>query len=219
MYGTFEDIIYIADPVILEIIIGVLVALLLVVIFYPYVQRRLARPERVIASVVGFFPQVNDAARSVRRLKEAGFAANDVTVLSAIPYPEGAFETDTGRSWIRTFGFVGGIVGALTGIVLVAGTSLAFPLPTGGKPIVPIPVVLVITYELTVLTVVLFTLFRFLFEARLPSFKGKLYDPRISDGMIGVIVRCETEEQARRAEQSVSSLGASETRRVEGRVA
>ena len=67
---------------------------------------------------------------------------------------------------------------------------------------------LVITYELTVLSVMLFSLFRFLFEARLPSTGGKLYDPRIADGMIGVIVRCETEEQARRAEETVSSLGA-----------
>ncbi len=218
MFGTTEDIIYLIDPVIFQIQMALLVGLLLLAIFYPTIRRRLARPERVIASVVGFFPRVEDAVRSVRRLREAGFARDDLTVLSSIPYPEGAFETDVGRSWIRPFAFAGGIFGALFGTFLVAGTSLAYPLPTGGKPIVSIPEMLVITYEMTVLSVVLFTLFRFLFEARLPGFEGRLYDPRISEGMIGVVVRCETEEQARRGEEIISALGAEETRRVQGRV-
>ena len=231
MSSTPENLLYIVDPVVLQRIIAVLVVLLLVAIFYPYLQKRFARPKRVnmrqflglervvIASVVGLFSSADDAARSVRGLKDAGFAGDKLTVLSAIPYPEGAFGTDTGRSWIRPFAFVGGVCGAVAGIFLVAGTAMAYPLPTGGKPIVPIPVVMVITYELTVLSVVLFALFRFLFEARLPGSKGRLYDPRISEGMIGVIARCETDEQARRAEATMSSLGAEETRRVEGRVA
>lgn len=218
MYGTPEDIMYLIDPVIFAIQITLLVALLLLAIFYPNIRRRLARPERVIASIVGFFPRVDDAARSVRRLREAGFVEGEVTVLSSIPYPEGAFVTDTGTSRIRRFALGGGIFGFFFGIFVVAGTSLAYPLPTGGKPIVSVPVTAVITYEMTVLSVMLFSLFRFLFEARLPSTGGKLYDPRIADGMVGVIVRCETEEQARRAEEMVSSLGAEDTHRVEGRV-
>ena len=193
--------------------------LLLIAIFWPTIQRMLAPRERIRASIVGFFPQVDDAVTSVRRLRAAGFTENRLTVLSSIPYPEEAFGTDTGSSRIRRFAFVGGVLGALTGIALVAGTSLAYPLPTGGKSIVTAPITLVIGYEFTVLFTMLFSLFRFLYEARLPGYGGKLYDRRISEGMIGVIVRCETEEQARQAEQTVSTLGASETRRVEGRVA
>lgn len=219
MYGSVEDIIYLIDPVIFAIQIVLLVGLLLLAIFWPNLMGRLTPRDHVHASMVGFFPHVDDAARSVRRLREDGFGGTNLTVISSIPYPEGAFETDTGRSWIRPFALAGGIIGALTGIALVAGTSLAYPLPTGGKPIVPIPVTLVIAYETTVLSVMLFSLFRFLFEARLPSPGRKLYDPRIADGMVGVIVRCETEEQARRAEEIVSSLGAADTRRIEGRVA
>lgn len=218
MFGTLDDIIYLIDPVLFAIIMAVLIGLLLVAVFYPYIERRLARPDRVSASVVGFFAQVDDAVRGVRRLREAGFSGDNVTVLSSIPYPEGAFETDTGRSWIRPFALAGGILGALFGSFLVAGTALAYPLPTGGKPIVPIPTMLIITYELTVLTVMLFALFRFLFEARLPGSKGRLHDPRIAGGMIGVIARCETEDQARQAEAAMATLGAEETRRVEGRV-
>ncbi len=217
MFGTVDDILYLIDPVIFTIQMTLLVVLLLVAIFYPYARRRFAPPERAGTSVVGFFPEVDDAVRSVRRLRETGFARDDVTVLSSIPYPEGAFDTDVGRSRIRRFAFAGGILGALFGILLVAGTSLAYPLPTGGKPIVPIPSMLVIVYEFTVLSVVLLALFRFLYEARLPGFEDRLYDSRISDGMIGVIARCETEDQTRRAEQTMSSLGAGETRRVEGR--
>ncbi|HEX9015773.1 MAG TPA: quinol:electron acceptor oxidoreductase subunit ActD [Chloroflexota bacterium] len=219
MYGSPEDIVYLIDPVIFALQMILLVALLLLAIFYPYIRRRLARPHNITASVIGLFAGVDDAARSVRRLREDGFGEGDVTVLSSIPYPEGAFETDTGRSHIRLLALIGGITGAILGTALVAGTSIAYPLPTGGKPIVPIPATLVITYEATVLSVMLFSLFRFLYETRLPSTSDKLYDPRIADGMVGVIVRCETAEQARRAEETVSSLGSEETRRVEGRVA
>jgi hypothetical protein len=218
MFGTTEDITYLIDPLIFPLLLAGLVGLLLVAVFYPAVRRMFVAPERVRASVVGFFSQVDDVARGVRRLREAGFAGRDVTVISAIPYPEGAFETDTGRSWIRPIALLGGILGAIAGTSLVVWASLSYPLPTGGKPVVSIPPMLVITYELTVLSVMLFSLFRFLYEARLPSTGGKLYDPRIADGMIGLIVRCETEEQARQAEETVSSLGATDTRRVQGRV-
>lgn len=218
MYGSPEDIIYLIDPLIFLTQMVLLVALLLLAIFWPNIQRRLAPRDVVVASVVGFFPRVDDAARTVSRLREAGFTGRDMTVLSSIPYPEGAFETDTGPSWIRRFGLAGGIFGLLFGITLVTLGSLAYSLVTGGKPVPAIPVMAVLTYELTVLNVMLWTLGRFLYEARLPSAGGKLYDPRISDGMVGVIVRCATEEQANRAEETVSSLGAGDTRRVEGRV-
>ena len=219
MPGPFNDILFFVDPAFLQwVIIPLLVVLLLVAIFYPHIEKRFARRERIKASVVGFFPNVEDAVKSVQELRRARFAGEDLTVLSSIPYPEGAFETDVGRSWISYFAFTGGILGALFGIFLVVGTSIAYVLPTGGKPIVPIPTLLIITYELAVLAVMLFTLFRFLFEARLPGYTGRLYDSRISEGMIGVIARCETEEQARQAEQTLSSHGAQDTRQVEGRV-
>lgn len=215
MFESIEDILYIIDPIIFVIQMVVLVGLLLLALFWPSILKRMAPTRRVSANVAGFFPEVDDAAESVRRLREAGFAGDDLTVLSAIPYPEGAFGTDVGKSRILPFAFAGGIFGALFGVLLVAGTSLAYPLPTGGKPIVPIPVVLVITYELTVLSVVLFSLFRFLFEARLPALEGRLYDPRVSEGMVGIVVACETEEKALQAEEILSALGAEEVRRTE----
>lgn len=217
MYGTLEDILYLIDPVIFVIQLALLVGLLLLAIFFPQLRRRLAPPD-VRASVVGLFPNVDDAVIGVRRLREAGFTGDDMTVLSSIPYPEGAFGTDTSRSWIRPLALAGGIIGALIGIFVVAGTSLAYPLPTGGKPIVSVPPLMVIAYEATVFSVVLFTVFRFLYEAKLPSARNRLYEPRIGDGMIGVVARCETEDQARRAEETLSSLGAIDTRQVQGRI-
>lgn len=50
-------------------------------------------------------------------------------------------------------------------------------LVTGGKPLISIPTILVISYEFTVLSVMLFALGRFLFEARLPRTSGRLDDP------------------------------------------
>lgn len=100
MFGTLDDILYLIDPYIFWIQMALLVGLLLLAIFFPRLQRRFAPRERVAASVVGFFPRVDDAVSGVRRLKEDGLTANRLTVLSSVPYPEGAFGTDTGRSWI-----------------------------------------------------------------------------------------------------------------------
>jgi hypothetical protein len=218
MYGSLEDILYLIDPVIFVIQMVLLVGLLLIAIFYPQLRRRFAPRDGVTASVVGLFPHVDDAVIGVRRLREAGFSGGDVSVLSSIPYPEGAFGTDTGRSWIRPLALAGGIIGALIGIFVVVGTSIAYPLPTGGKPIVAVLPMLVVVYESTVLSVVLVSVARFLYEAKLPSARTRLYDPRIGEGMIGVVARCETDDQARRAEETLSSLGAIEPRRVQGRI-
>jgi hypothetical protein len=47
--------------------------------------------------------------------------------------------------------FPGALVGLLSGVALTVGTSLAWPLVTGGKPIVSVPPFVIVTFELTVL--------------------------------------------------------------------
>jgi molybdopterin-containing oxidoreductase family membrane subunit len=55
------------------------------------------------------------------------------------------------RSPIQWVTFPGALVGLLLGIALTAGTSLAWPLVTGGKPIVSVPPFVIVIFELTVL--------------------------------------------------------------------
>ena len=52
----------------------------------------------------------------------------------------------------------------------------------------------VVTYESTMLMAIIFTIIGIIFESRLPSFKQGLYDTRITEGYIGVLVNVEEEQ-------------------------
>ena len=67
---------------------------------------------------------------------------------------------------------------------MTTGTERAWPLVTGGMPIVAWWPNIVITFELTMLGAILTTVVSMLVAARLPSAKRLLYDPAVSDGKI-----------------------------------
>ncbi len=102
-------------------------------------------PER---GVLATFAEPAPAARAVTRLRERGF-----TVRAATPAPFPALVAALGRprSPIQYVTFPGALVGLLLGVLLTAGTSLAWPLVTGGKPIVSVPPFVIVIFELTVL--------------------------------------------------------------------
>jgi hypothetical protein len=102
-------------------------------------------PER---GAVGTFAEPADAARAIRQLRERGFV---LRASMPAPFPEVVKALGRPISPIQYFTFPGALVGLLFGIALTAGTSLAWPLVTGGKPIVSVPPFIVIIFELTVL--------------------------------------------------------------------
>jgi hypothetical protein len=65
---------------------------------------------------------------------------------------------------------------------------MAYPLVTGGKPILSVPPMVHVLYEGTMLGAILFTVLGIIFESRLPNFSNAPYDPRISEGYIGLLV-------------------------------
>lgn len=101
------------------------------------------------AGVLASFAEPAAAAAAVRALKEAGFA--DVQVAMPAPFPEVVAAIGKPRSPIDLITFPGAIVGLLCGVGLTVGTSLAWPLVTGGKPIVSIPPFVIVVFEVTVL--------------------------------------------------------------------
>ena len=109
---------------------------------------------------------------------------------------------------------MGALIGLTTAILLTAGTQISYPLVTGGKPILSIPPMAIITYEGTMLGAILFTVIGIIFESRLPTTRRRIYDTRITEGYIGVVVDCE-EDQVNTVEQILTQAGATEVRREE----
>jgi hypothetical protein len=99
--------------------------------------------------VLGTFGEPSAAARAVSALKASGFA--DVRAAMPAPFPEVVAALGKPRSAIDFMTFPGALVGLLCGIGLTVGTSLAWPLVTGGKPIVSVPPFVIVIFEVTVL--------------------------------------------------------------------
>ena len=165
--------------------------------------------------LLGLFPDPERAAGAMTRLKDGGFPVEELDVYSGSPFPEGSFGEHEPETRLFMFPLVGALIGFTIGLLWTAGTQISYPLITGGKPLLSIPPMTIIMYENTMLGAIIFTVLGVLFESRLPRRNLGLYDERITEGYIGVIVDC-PEDRAGRAESVLNDAGAEEIKREEG---
>jgi hypothetical protein len=162
--------------------------------------------------LLGLFREVDEAVNAADNLKDQG--VTDFEVLSGSPYPEGAFGEAPSPHKLYVFPLIGAALGLSVALLLTAGTQLAFPLVTGGKPILALPAMFIISYEGTMLGAVLFTILGVIFESRLPRMGTGLYDTRITEGYIGIAVAV-PEEQVDKIRDAFESANAADVKTEE----
>ena len=162
-------------------------------------------------STLGLFTDPDTTANAMDSLRGAGFEEADLEVLTGAPYPEGTFGEHMPSHNLFKFPLIGAACGLAVAILLTAGTQLAYPMVTGGKPILAIPAMAIISYEGTMLGAILFTVFGIIFESRLPRPRVGIYDPRITEGYIGIVVTSD-ESRMEEAERVLKEAGAEETK-------
>ncbi|MDH3647159.1 MAG: DUF3341 domain-containing protein [Gammaproteobacteria bacterium] len=136
-------------------------------------------------------------------------------VMSPIPMHSVEKVMGIGKSDVRFFSLAGAITGAICGFGLAAGTALVFLLPTGGRPIIPLPPYLVIMYEMTILFGVLATLFGFHVVSGLPAWRDAPYTPEANIDRFVVSVPVEHDTDIPQIESIMREGGADEIKRVE----
>ncbi|MFP6814964.1 MAG: DUF3341 domain-containing protein [Pseudomonadales bacterium] len=159
---------------------------------------------------LGLFGEPDSALAAAGTLKGAGFA--NLELMSPVPI-EG-IEAVLGKkeSVIKRFTLFGGIIGALSGFSLAAGTAVLYLHPAGGRPIITIPPYLIITYELLILFGILFTVVGFFISARLPVFRDRVYVPETGVDKFAVSVACDDAEHFKRAQTILQEAGAEQVR-------
>ena len=162
--------------------------------------------------LLGLFQDPEQVANAVTNLKESGFPGEDLDIYSGSPYPEGAFGEHEPGHRLYVFPFIGALIGFTLALVATAATQISYPLVTGGKPILSIPPMTIIVYEGTMLGALIFTVIGVMFESRLPKRSLGLYDTRITEGYIGLLVEC-PEEQLPKAEQLLHDAGAEDIKK------
>ncbi len=135
-------------------------------------------------AVYALFPDPNSVQLAVNNLRAAGVSDGDITVISSEPFEEFEFSHRDRPTWIFWIAAAGGALGLCFGYLLTSMTERAWPLPTGGMPIVAPWPNLVIIFELTMLCAILATVGTLLITAKLPRRRPALYDPQVSDGLI-----------------------------------
>jgi hypothetical protein len=140
-------------------------------------------------SIYGLFPGPDAAERAMNALRAAGIAPQKIVVMSAQPFDEYSFtqaDQKTVMPWLAT---LGGLVGGTCGFLLARYTQVAYPIITGGMPLVSPWPTAIVTYELTMFGAVMTTVVTLLITARLARRRPAPYDPEISNGkiLIGVV--------------------------------
>ena len=139
-------------------------------------------------SVLGLYTEEDSAADALDNLRDAGFEEGEYELLTGTPYPEGTFGEAEPEHHLFRWPLIGAACGFTGGLIITAGTQMAYPLITGGKPILSIPPMAIIMYEGTMLGAIIFTIIGIIFESRLPRLFMGAYSEKITEGHIGVTV-------------------------------
>jgi Protein of unknown function (DUF3341) len=157
------------------------------------------------------FVRPADAARAIRALREGGI--EDVRVAMPAHYPEVVAAVGRPRSALGWVTFSGALAGLACGAALTIGTSLAWPISTGGKPIVSLPPFVIITFELTVLIGALTNLAALAWNAFRDERRRPFpRDRRFTLDQVGVFAVGDAPDTA---ERILREAGAQEVRRVD----
>jgi mono/diheme cytochrome c family protein len=138
-------------------------------------------------TVLALFEPSGDPESLVKELRKAGVPEDAFEVLSPLPLHESALLRPA-RVPLHLIAIVAGLVGLGLGVMVAAGTALLYPIVTGGKPIVALPVVGIIAFETMMLVAIVTTFAAMLIRLWSESRNVAERDPRIDDGLIEVIL-------------------------------
>jgi len=162
-------------------------------------------------STYALFSDPDAAQAAVDRLQEAGVAEDEIAVISSEPFEGHRFSHRDRATWMFWIAGAAGVAGLLFASWLTTTTERAWPLPTGGMPIVAHWPNLVIIFETTMLSAIVCTVITLLVTARIPRRRPALYDPAVSEGMILVGVE-DTRVSPSAVERALAAAGGLPTR-------
>ena len=151
---------------------------------------------------------------AVDSLKAAGVAEADITIVSSEPMEEYAFGQRDRETWMPQIAVLGALIGLTIAYLLTSLTQRAWPLDTGGMPIVSLYANMVPLFELTMLGAVLATVATLFVTAKLGRKGHEIYDPEVSNGKILVGIVNPPEANLTQVEQALTAGGQGELKRI-----
>lgn len=160
--------------------------------------------------VVGNFDDEDVLFPAVKRVRSAGYKLHDVYT----PFPVHGLDHAMGlrQTKLHTAGFIYGITGTLTAL---SGISWVFDIDwlmnIGGKPHIPLPAMIPITFELTVLFAAVGMVYTFCWLNQIaPGVKKHVFHPRATDDLFVMVIECTEHTKVDEAKAFLSTVGAKE---------
>jgi len=173
------------------------------------------RKKHFLFAVYDDFDKARDVVGELKVLDLKEMVVDGIELYSPIEHPEVEEILGTFHQPIQRFTFFGAITGCIAAFLLVAGAAQAMftVQPQGGKPVIPLPMDIVISYEGTILFGVFSTLAAFLIYSGLPRRLKKYYTQKVSEDQIGIEVQV-VPEKSDKARAVLEKCGALEIREV-----
>jgi hypothetical protein len=163
---------------------------------------------------LALFGDIDPASLALDKLRELGVQDKDMTIISGVPYSDKMLGRPMSWTRVPQLAIAGFILGFIVSLLLNFGTPYQYPINVGGLPLFSIPTTIILTFEMSMLGLLLFTFLGMVWETAFPSFGPRDYHPEISDGKIAVVFTCPAEIHAR-AHEALAALGAEWMHRTE----
>ena len=173
------------------------------------------RQKHFLFGVFDDFEKARDVVSELKVLDLKEKVIDNIELYSPIEHPEVEEMLGEFHQPIQRFTFFGAITGAVCAFLLVAAAaqSMFTVQPQGGKPVIPLPMDIVITYEGTIMFGVYSTIVAFLIYSGLPRRLKKYYSQKVSEDQIGIEVQIEP-AKSDKARAVLEQCGAVEIREV-----
>jgi len=147
------------------------------------------------AHVMALFSNIDEAFAAVAEIRYyriPGLSVDDVSVISPIEHPEIEEFLGERESHVPKFTLMGALFGMSFGFFFLCTAQANFLVqPQGGKPVVPLPSNIVLTYEMLILFGVIATITGFMIGAQLFKKRDALYSESVSLDQVGIELHVE----------------------------
>lgn len=169
---------------------------------------------RGVKAIYALYPNGSSAQQGINRLRQAGLADREITILSGEPMEDYEFGTIDKDTWMWWIACAGGLIGAVSAVGLSWLTEMSWPIDVGGLPTFAWWPNLIIIFELTMLGAILATVMTLVVTAGLGRRGPALYDPAVSDGKILVGVENPREGTMEDLEKALAAPYGAEIRKI-----
>src|SRR5215208_4776171 len=145
--------------------------------------------------LLAVFEDIEPVTQAIDKLHELGVQDDQMNVISGIPFPGRVLGRPSALTNVSRIALFGALLGMFLGLFLIYGTPAIYPLHVGGQPVFPVPMGIIITFEMTMLGLMGLAFIGMFVDSGFPIYTPMEYVSEISDGKIAVLFSCPTTEQ------------------------